>query len=118
MFINRLYNIITNKGTHVPTNEGDKGMEFKTTFRQDFSIADRFGVEAVKDTFRRAFYEWRDNVEYVTELVIVLNWKIWEYYETNPRLAEVYEELWRKADEWCKDNLVGDELRYYYEITD
>lgn len=30
---------------------------FSTTFFMDFSIADRFGDDAIKDTFQRAFKE-------------------------------------------------------------
>lgn len=28
-----------------------------TTFKMDFTIADRFGIEAIKDTYKRAFNE-------------------------------------------------------------
>ena len=37
------------------------GYEPKTTFWEDFSIADRFGLDAVKDTYIRAFKEWKNN---------------------------------------------------------
>ena len=30
---------------------------YKTTFFQDFSIADAFGLSAVEDTYKRAFEE-------------------------------------------------------------
>ena len=40
--------------------------ELKTTFWQDFSIADRFGSKAIKDTYKRAFDGWKNNTEYVT----------------------------------------------------
>ena len=55
--------------------------ELKTTFRQDFKIADIFGVSAIKDTYNRAKKEWQDNVEYMAELTAVLNWAIWDWYE-------------------------------------
>ena len=94
-------------------------MEFKTTFWQDFSIADRFGEKAVRDTFNRAVREWKSDTEYVTELVIVLNWKIWEHYEAGRRsFAKTYDELWRKADNWCKDHMKGSDLEYYLNTTD
>ena len=38
-----------------------------TTFWTDFSIADRFGIKAVKDTFERAFKEWKSNARYLKE---------------------------------------------------
>jgi hypothetical protein len=89
-----------------------------TTFWDDFSIADRFGASVVRDTFNRAFIEWRGNYKYLTELVMVLNHKIWQHYETNEVLARVYNELWEKADEYACENLNGEELSYFYRITD
>lgn len=95
------------------------GYEPKTTFYSDFSIADVFGgARAVKDTYKRAFEGWKNNVVYVTELCMALNWKIWEHYETNPKLAEVYNELWAKLDAWCVDNLKGEDLSYFLRTTD
>lgn len=44
------------------------GYEPKTTFWTDFSIADMFGVEGVKDTYNRAKDEWQDNIEYMQNL--------------------------------------------------
>lgn len=70
------------------------GYKPKTTFYLDFSMAEPFGISAVADTYERAFKAWKDNVEYVTELTMVLNWKIWEHYETNEPLANLYNDLW------------------------
>ena len=44
----------------------ENGYETKTTFWMDFSIADRFGIEAIKDTFKRAFDEWKEHYEYLS----------------------------------------------------
>lgn len=94
------------------------GYETKTTFWDDFSIADRFGLDAVKDTFNRTFNEWKTNYIYLTELVIVLNHKIWVYYEHNNNLASLYNDLWKQADEYACENLKDDELTYFYNTTD
>lgn len=94
------------------------GYETKTTFWEDFSIADVFGANAVKDTYNRAFKAWKDNYEYLTELVMVLNWKIWQHYEKNEPLARVYNELWEQADLYAVENLKGKELDYFYRTTD
>jgi hypothetical protein len=94
------------------------GYKPKTTFYQDFSIADRFGAGAVRDTYERAFGEWKNNVEYVTELTMALNWKIFEHYGHNDELAELYDELWKKTDKWCVENLKGEDLSYFYRTTD
>ena len=90
----------------------------KTTFWMDFSIADNFGVDAVRDTFDRAFGEWKSDVVYLTELVMVLNWKIWQHYEHDEALARVYDELWRQADEYACENLHGDDATYFFRTTD
>ena len=37
------------------------GYQPKTTFWMDFSIADRFGIEAIIDTYERDFKEWQAN---------------------------------------------------------
>lgn len=91
---------------------------FSTTFPQDFTIADKFGIKAIKDTFNRAFKEWKSDYRYLTHLVMALNHKIWEHYKTNKAYAELYNELWQKADAYACDNLKGDELAYFYRVTD
>jgi len=93
--------------------------EFKTTFWNDFTIADAFGEDAVRDTFARAFDEWKSNTAYVTELVMVTNWKCWEHYENGNRaMSELYAELYHEADSWCLDNLRGADLEYFFKTTD
>ncbi len=96
----------------------ENGYELQTTFWSDFSIADQFGLPAVRDTFRRAFEEWKGDYKYLTELVLVLNHKIWQYHETRPEFAEVYQLLWEQADLYATENLKDDELGYFLDTTD
>lgn len=96
----------------------ENGYELQTTFWSDFSIADRFGLSAIRDTFDRAFEEWKENYKYLTELVLVLNHKIWQYYETRSDIASLYNSLWEKASQYAVENLKDDELSYYYDVTD
>lgn len=98
--------------------EVETGYRPFTTFFEDFSIADRFGLDAIQDTYNRAFKEWKSDYKYLTELVLILNWKIWEHYQSNDTLATLYNELWEKADSWARDNLQGEELSYFYKTTD
>lgn len=91
---------------------------FSTTFWMDFSIADRFGNDAIQDTYNRAFREWKSDYRYLTDLVITLNHKIWQWYEKDEERARLYNDLWAKTDEYACDNLKGDELSYYYRVTD
>lgn len=95
------------------------GYETMTTFWEDFSIADMFGEAAIRDTYKRAFKEWKSNYKYLTELVMVLNWKLWWHYEKGSRyLSKVYEELWEKADLYAQEHLKGEELQYFFRVTD
>lgn len=92
--------------------------ELKSTFWSDFTIADMYGEHGIRDTFNRAFNEWKTNTEYITELTLVLNWKIRQRYEKDEAIAKVYDELWRKCDEWCLDNLKGEDLKYFINRVD
>lgn len=93
--------------------------EFSTTFWQDFSIADAFGVKAVKDTYKRAFEEWKSDYRYLTDLVMVVNHKCWQHYDLgNTELSQLYSDLYYKADAYACENLKGDELSYYFRVTD
>ena len=94
------------------------GYEPKTTFWEDFSIADAFGIDAIKDTYKRAFNEWKTNTEYITEFVMVLNHKCFYWYNKNNEYSKLYSNLYYEADQWCLDNLKGDSLRYYIDTTD
>lgn len=91
---------------------------FSTTFDMDFSIADRFGLDVIKDTFNRAFNEWKNDYRYLTALVMALNLKIWEWYGKNDCYATLYNELWEHADGYACDNLTGEELAYFFRTTD
>ena len=92
--------------------------EFKTTFWRDFTIADKFGKLAIDDTFNRAFKEWKSDYIYLTELVLVLNWKMWEWSEKDIDIAKLYQKFWEKADNYALDNLKDEELTYFYRETD
>ena len=109
------------------------GYKPKTTFYTDFSIADAFGTGAIRDTYERAFNEWKTDTEYVTELVMVLNWKSWEHHDRgllaeqegdtltadwHTDLVELYCSLYEEADAWCMDNLTGEDLSYFLRTTD
>ena len=80
-------------------------------FWQDFSIADRFGINGIKSTFIRAFREWKSNYKYLTELSMVLNHKIGYFYDHEKpmdarcnRIAALYSELWEQVNDYAYDN--------------
>ena len=95
------------------------GYEPVTTFWDDFSVAEPHGSDAVRDTYRRVMHEWSDNYVYLTELVLVLNHKLWWYWEMgNKVLADTYDALWREAEDFALEHLRGEQLAYYFRVTD
>ena len=87
------------------------GYRVKTTFYTDFSIAEILCVDSIRSTYTQCF-------KYITELCMVLNWKMFRWFEVKDNFYEVYRELYRTLDDWCIENLKGEELEYYYFTTD
>lgn len=97
----------------------ENGYKMKTTFWNDFTIADCFGIDAIEDTYKRSFRNWKTNTEYITELTMVLNWKCFYYYQkNNDVLYKLYQELYWKCNDWCMNNLKGKDLIYFIKTTD
>lgn len=94
------------------------GYETQTTLYGDFTIADAFGVDAVKDTYNRVFKEWQHSAVFMTELSLVLNHKIWEHHNNNNPLVVTYDTLWKLHDEWCGRAMSDEDYEYYLRITD
>lgn len=95
------------------------GYTLKTTFFEDFMIAEKFGVDAVKDTFKRAFNEWKDNYIYVTELTIVTNLLCWHwYYLGKEEISKLYSDYYHKTRSYALNHLKGDEFQYFWKWTD
>lgn len=97
----------------------DTGYQPQTTFWSDFGIAEPFGEKAVEDTYNRAFREWKSDKVYLTELSMMLNWKLWQHYDKgNDKMARLYDKLWKQTDKYAHTHLKGDDLQYYIRTTD
>lgn len=94
------------------------GESVTTTFWNDFSIAEKFGKDAIKDTFDKTFSSWKHDYRYLTNLVITLNYKSWDWAEKNEDIAELYVSLYETASDYASANLKGEEMDYYFSITD
>ena len=113
------------------------GYQRKYTFYADFGIAEYCEVykadkNAVKDTFKRVKESWGKSIEAMTEVVMVLNHKIWSFYdnvdssylgcseEWRQHFMEGYQELYEKCVAFIEKNFANDSnaLSYYYEVTD
>lgn len=96
--------------------------EYQTTFHLDFDIADHFGLEGVIDTFNRAFNEWKHNIEYISELCVVMNIRSWFGFEKgNKQLAKLYEDYYYKVRDFVYDDnspFNEKEQSYFFQMTD
>lgn len=101
----------------------------KTTYTSDFSIAEWYvpieGMQAIASTLRNALTNWRNNIEFFAEIIMVLNLKAWEHHARgNMNYARMYSELYRYAKElyfdWFdSDNKQHDKaMEYYYDYVD
>ena len=90
-----------------------------TTFWADFAIAEAFGMESVKDTFERCMEEWKSDIKFTTELVLVLNLRSWYKYDNGQdRLSRLYADLYCKADTYVNSHFSEEDFEYYFNITD
>lgn len=119
-------------------NLADMGnYERKYTFYSDFGIAEfcevyKADAGAVKDTYNRVEEFWGSSIEAITEVVMVLNHKIWSFYdnvdssylgcseEWRQHFMEVYQELYERCVAFIEKTFANDSeaLSYYYEVTD
>ena len=96
------------------------GHKVVTTYWTDFTIAEFFGEKAIRETYKKCRDEWKEFPEYAAELTLVLNWKIWDFYKTDQKLAELYNELWEDCDMFFTDLYKDDDekMTIYFRLTD
>lgn len=115
------------------------GYQRKTTFYSDLSIAEWMGgIKAVRDTYKKVMKSWKGNIKYLTEFVMCLNHKSWEFAndgfmnrttklpsvktkEEQQMWVDLYIELYHQAYDtdipsMFKEN--PEDLSYFYQILD
>ena len=93
--------------------------KFETTFWEEFSIAEEdYGPEGIRKHYDTVFEQYRDNLKFLTELVLVLNWKIYQWYQVDDTLGMTYDELWKRTDGYAMGTLKGDDLHKYLSVLD
>ena len=95
------------------------GYTQRTTFWDDFTIAERFGLPAIKDTYKNAFMSWKSGVGFIRGLVWVLNWKM--LYMGERRMTEksaMYYKCWVELSNWCERHLEAGAYEYFINVTD
>ena len=85
--------------------------KFESTFWEEFSIAENYGRDAVKKHYDLVFSQWKDNIKFLTELVLVLNLKLFIWFK-------MYEDLYVDADAYVLCTFEGDDLYYYLHTLD
>lgn len=91
-----------------------------TNYWMQFSIADMDGEAEIIALYKKLLEECKSDYKKLTELVMVLNHRIWLFASIpgHERLAELYDSLWKAADEYACNHLKGEELTYFYRTTD
>ena len=100
-----------------------------TTYTSDFSIAEWCvpieGMSAIASTLRNALTNWRDDIKFFAEIIIVLNLKANEHAARgNWEYSEMYSELYIDAKclyfDWFDNTNKqhGKAMDYYYQYVD
>ena len=92
--------------------------KFESTFWEEFSIAEDYGAEGVKEHYDLVFEQWKDNLKFLTELVLVLNIKIFIWYGVDDSIGKMYDQLWKETDGYALNTLKSDDLHYYLSTLD
>ena len=100
-----------------------------TTYTSDFSIAEWCvpveGMSAIADTLKNALNNWRDNIEWFAEILLVINLKSWEHAARgNDEYGKMYSELFYMVKDlyflWFDESNSkhSDAITYYYNYVD
>lgn len=95
------------------------GYTQRTTFWDDFTLAEKLGVPDIERTYRNAFNSWKTDVVFITELVLVLNWKM--LYMDEKHMTEksvMYYKCWVELSNWCERHLEAGAYEYFISVTD
>lgn len=79
--------------------------------------AEAAGTQAVEQAYKTLRAKYGGSYKQLTELVMVLNWKVWQTFSTNQSLSMLYHALYRSLDGWCCEHLQGEELDYFYRTV-
>ena len=88
--------------------------KFKKKFRMELNIAENHGIDAVKETLKRVFREWKTNHTFLYELTLVMNCKCCDHDDQNNiELSKLYTKYYNQLCEYAMKNLNGEELYYF-----
>lgn len=97
------------------------GRERKTTFMSDLSLGEWYGLRGLFDTIKNAMTSWCNDVEYMAEFILCVNWKSWEHdARNNGGWTKLYVSLFEKVRDLMYRYYENDEekTQYLYEYLD
>ena len=96
------------------------GYKKLTTFFMDLGVAEWKGENAIKETYRNVMNSWLSNVKYITEFIMCLAWKSEYWYGREDDLADLYADLYYKAQNTFYEHYKDDEKarEYFWRTTD
>ena len=92
--------------------------KFESSFWEEFSIAENYGTDGIREHYKVVFDQWKDNLKFLTELVLVLNIKIFLWYGVDDTIGLTYDQLWKETDGYALEALKGNDLHYYLSTLD
>ena len=93
----------------------ENGHERKTTFMADLSLAEWYDKESVIKTVQDAIRLYKDDEEWMAELVLCVNWKAWEHAaRKNTQWGIFYSALYELVRDLVYDYYDGDEQKTSY----
>jgi len=92
-----------------------KGYEPRTDLWDTFTRAERSNIESVKIAYLEA-WKRRNEREYCTELALVLRDKIG--MQRSRDMAYFYEFLYKSITDYVNRNWTGEDLDYFFALTD
>lgn len=92
-------------------------------FWQRFDLAELGGENVIKDVAKVSFDEYKDKIEWLTMLVMVINHKSWNHHDIgNSKLCSLYADLYykyyEKAIDYLDENNREEDLRYFIRTLD
>lgn len=82
-------------------------------FWEDFTQAEAFGTTSIRTRFGLAFDKYKDNPEVMADLVSTTKVKASMQKVSNHAFSELYDELWKKAEDYATMNYDSKDLNEF-----
>lgn len=87
--------------------------ELAPKFWEDFTQAEAFGTTSIRTRFSLAFDKYKDNPDVMADLVSTAKVKASMQKVSNHAFSELYDELWKKAEDYATMNYDSKDLNEF-----